>query len=575
MKNLEAIAEVKSGKRTDANASWWGFDPEDATEGLQAAIDSGARRLIVPNMRADWIVRPIKLASNQEIIFERGTVVSAKRGEYRGKGDSLFTAQDVENLTIRGYGATFRMWKQDYITGLVLEQFDWHRWYGQYPKAEWRMTLSIRGSKNVNVSGLTLKDSGGDGIYVDGGKSLRHSENVYLRDITCENHYRQGISVISAENLIVDNCTFSNTWGTPPSSGVDIEPDLADQRIKNVKFSGCQFVDNAGDGIEIFLAHITDETEDVTIRFDNCYISSQHGAGIRVSKVRDNGPGGYIEFNNCTVENTKSYGIKVQEKSITGARVTFNDCAVINAATDRDFGGEWSPISLSLPQTNIVQAMGGIDFIDCFVEDNFERPAVAYTQQDSDLPLQDVTGTITVLNPTCVNSELGKDTDKLSLIVKAYGQNSTNLPFGFIKRQATYLYHGSKQLLPKLKKRQALAPPGRPPEEALEAIYLTPDFLFALACAARPPGTSKIDLTERTISFDKPDQFQPDEPIYIYYVDSTKISEDKKIYIDPYQVAVTEDEITPEKVETYQSSDLLKHYRVIDNWDDSEQDKSG
>lgn len=422
MKNLEAIADVESGKRTDANAVWWGFDPEDATEGLQAAIDSGVRRLFVPNMRNDWIIRPIRLASNQEIIFERGTVVSAKRGEYRGKGDSLFTAQDVENLTIRGYGATFRMWKQDYITGLVLEQMGWQRWYGQYPKAEWRMTFAIRGSKNVNVSGLTLKDSGGDGIYVNGSKERRYSEDVVLRDIVCDNHYRQGVSVISAENLIVENCTFSNTWGTPPCSGLDIEPDLSDQRIKNVHFSGCKFVDNAGDGIEVFLAHTTSDTEDVTIRFDNCYISSQHGSGIRVSKIGDNGPNGHIAFNNCTVESTVGYGIKVQEKSLKGARVTFNNCAVINAATDREFGGEWSPISLSLPQTNIVQTMGGIDFIDCFVEDNKDRPAVNYTQQDSDLPLQDVTGNITVLNPNGVHAELGKDGEKLPLIVKSYSQ---------------------------------------------------------------------------------------------------------------------------------------------------------
>ncbi len=568
MKNLEAIADVESGKRTDANAAWWGFDPVDATEGLQAAIDSGVQRLVVPNMRSDWIIRPIKLASNQELIFERGTVVSAKRGEYRGKGDSMFTAQDVENLSIRGYGATFRMWKQDYITGIVLEQMGWHRWYGQYPKAEWRMTLSIRGSKNVAVSGLTLKDSGGDGIYVDGSKELRHSENVFLRDIVCENHYRQGISVISAENLIVENCTFSNTWGTPPSSGLDIEPDLPDQRIKNVRFSGCKFVDNAGDGIEIFLAHTTSETEDVTIRFDNCYISSRHGSGIRVSKIRDDGPKGHIEFNNCTVENTISFGIKVQEKSVNGARVTFTDCSVINAASDKEFGGEWSPISLSLPQTNIVQSMGGIDFIDCFVEDNFDRPVVAYTQQDSDLQLQDVTGTITVLNPAGVNSELGKDSDKLSLSVKTYGENGTYLPYGFMEKQATYLYHGSKRLYPKLKKRKSNAPPGRPPEEALEAIYLTPDFLFALACAARPPGTSNIDLTERTISFDNPDQFEPDETIYVYYVDPTKIAEDKKIFIDPWQVAVTLSEITPDKVETYKSGDLFKHYRLIDKSDE-------
>ena len=420
MKNLEAIAEVQSGKRTDADAAWWGFDPEDATEGLQAAIDSGARRLIVPNMRADWIIRPIRLASNQEIIFERGTVVSAKRGEYRGKGDSMFTAQDVENLTIRGYGATFRMWKQDYITGLVLEQFDWHRWYGQYPKAEWRMTLSIRGSKNVMISGLTLKDSGGDGIYVDGGKERRYSEDVVLRDIVCDNHYRQGISIISVENLTVENCTFSNTWGTPPSSGVDIEPDLPDQRVKNVHFSGCQFVDNAGDGIEVFLAHTTSDTEDVTLRFDTCYISSKHGSGIRVSKISDNGPNGHIAFNNCTVESTVGYGIKVQEKSLNGARVEFNNCRIINAATDRQFNDEWVPILLSLPKLDLVQTMGGIDFIDCFVEDNKDRPVVNYTQQDSDLPLQDVTGNITVLNPNGVHSELGEDGEKLPLIVKAY-----------------------------------------------------------------------------------------------------------------------------------------------------------
>ena len=420
MKNIKAIADVQSGKTTVANATWWGFDPEDATDGLQSAIDSGARRLIVPNMCSDWVVRPIKLTSNQEIIFERGTVISAKRGEYRGGGDSLFTAQDVENLTIRGYGATFRMWKQDYINGLVLEQLDWHRWYGQYPKAEWRMTLSIRGSKNVDVFGLTLKDSGGDGIYVDGSKDRRYSENVHLRDIICDNHYRQGISVISAENLTVQNCEFSNTWGTPPASGVDIEPDLVDQRIKNVVFSGCKFIDNVGDGIEVFLAHTSSETEDVTLRFEDCYVSSQHGTGIRVTKIGDNGPGGSIEFENCTVDTTIGYGIKVQEKSLKGARVTFTNCNVINAAQDQQFGGEWSPISLSLPQPDIVQIMGGIDFINCFVEDNRDRPAVEFTQPKSDFQLHDITGDITVLNQNGVTAELGKDGEKLSITIQEY-----------------------------------------------------------------------------------------------------------------------------------------------------------
>ena len=170
------------------------------------------------------------------------------------------------------------------------------------------------------------------------------------------------------------------------------------------------------------MAHTTDETEDVTIRFNDCYISSEHGSGIRVSKIGDKGPGGHIEFNNCRVENTVSFGIKVQEKSVNGARVTFTDCSVINTATDREFGGEWSPISLSLPQTDIVQSMGGIDFIDCFVEDNYDRAAVDFTQKESDLPLQDVSGMITVLNPNGVHAELGKEGNQLKLVIKEYGQ---------------------------------------------------------------------------------------------------------------------------------------------------------
>ena len=138
--------------------------------------------------------------------------------------------------------------------------------------------------------------------------------------------------------------------GNAAASGVDIEPDKREQRIRNTVFSGCQFIDNVGDGIEVFLAHTTDKSDDVTLRFENCYISSKHGTGIRVSKIGDGGPDGSIEFDNCTVENTVGYGIKVQEKSAKGARVIFTNCNVINAATDRQFGGEWSPISLSLPQ---------------------------------------------------------------------------------------------------------------------------------------------------------------------------------------------------------------------------------
>ena len=70
--NPQAISEVEAGTRSDANAAWWGFDQEDATETLQTALDSKAKTVTVPYLGAPWIIRPINLRSNLELIFEPG-----------------------------------------------------------------------------------------------------------------------------------------------------------------------------------------------------------------------------------------------------------------------------------------------------------------------------------------------------------------------------------------------------------------------------------------------------------------------------------------------------------------------
>ena len=45
--NPEKIADVKAGKTDTAYASWWGFREEDSTEFLQAAINSGAKKVVI------------------------------------------------------------------------------------------------------------------------------------------------------------------------------------------------------------------------------------------------------------------------------------------------------------------------------------------------------------------------------------------------------------------------------------------------------------------------------------------------------------------------------------------------
>jgi hypothetical protein len=126
-----------------------------------------------------------------------------------------------------------------------------------------------------------------------------------------------------------------------------------------------------------------------------------------------------------------------------------------------------------------------------------------------------------------------------------------------------YWYHGSKSLFPNLKRQKAWGPLGTPKEESLDMIYLTPDFAFALVSAARPEGITEVNHNERTVHFENPDKFDPDREVYIYFVDSSKIPDDKKTWIDKWQVAVDLDEIKPDKVETHKAGEVSQYYSIV------------
>ena len=99
----------------------------DCTAELQAALDSGAHFISVPplaNPPGPWLVGPLfintkaKYHTNLNITFEPGCVVEALSGEagrraYKKPSAVLFTANYTTNLTIVGYGATWRMQRQD------------------------------------------------------------------------------------------------------------------------------------------------------------------------------------------------------------------------------------------------------------------------------------------------------------------------------------------------------------------------------------------------------------------------------------------------------------------------------
>lgn len=252
MHSLLAAASVAAACAVDAaKVSDFGYDAADSTDFIRAALTSGARRVVLDRQAGPWYTLPLKMPSNVEFVLEPGVELVAKRGEYKGLRDFLLELPRCTNVTIRGgAGSTLRMWKSDYQGP-------------DYKHGEWRYALRIHHAENVLVEGLTIVESGGDGIGVSG-------KDITIRNCVCDRNHRQGMSIFSAKNLLVENCVFSNTSGTAPQAGVDIEPDSAKERLENIVFRNCVAYGNAGNGFETAIHQMRKSSGPISITYENC-----------------------------------------------------------------------------------------------------------------------------------------------------------------------------------------------------------------------------------------------------------------------------------------------------------------
>ena len=366
----------------------------DAAPSIQAAIDCPlAHTVIVKDMGTPWIVGlphlPLPVvfkpglggtnraamnfsSHNQRIIFEPGVIIEAQRWSFHGFKDCLGIIGSewgaVHNVTIHGEGAVWRMWKQDYqcyvcpptpAGGVPCQSGG--RWascskcepsssdFNQtecYAKSEWRHGLNLWAGVDITISGLTIESSGGDGIEtgagIEGGDvpgglppGPRESpslltKNVVIRRVTLANNHRQGISVITAEGLLVEDSVMKGTNGTAPEAGVDIEPDNPNSILVDIVFRRCQFIDNNGGGVFIVIGN-EDRWEDapISILFEDCDASWRDdfpfqtpyydGAGYMIAggpNFASPTPGGTITVRGGTVRGSAGAGIGVYKKPL-------------------------------------------------------------------------------------------------------------------------------------------------------------------------------------------------------------------------------------------------------------------
>jgi len=214
------------------------------TQSLQAAIDSGARLVLVPP--GTWEVdSPIWLRSDQIIVFESGAILIAAEGAFKGPNDSLLMLENLDRVKIYANGAVFRMRKADYLKKPAVTVPPTPP---DYVESEFRHAVDLRGSRDVRIEGGTFADSGGDGIYlgafVKPGEPRVPNERISILGVTCDNNLRQGISVVSCVHCLIEDSVLSRTSGRSPQAGIDVEPEWGDR--VDVTIHGCRSDGNRG-----------------------------------------------------------------------------------------------------------------------------------------------------------------------------------------------------------------------------------------------------------------------------------------------------------------------------------------
>ena len=331
------------GSQDVVRVSDFGYDAEDSTRFLQSAIDSGAKKVVIDSRR--WVTLPLRGRSNQEIFFEDGAVVEAKKGAYLDKDDCVFVFPGCSNVVIGGKG-TIRMHHDDYLKP-------------PYAKAEWRHAINFCGTAHARAWGLRILESGGDGIYVGGlgkinarryglAEPIANSADIRLHDLYIDTNVRQGMSVTGVDGLIAERCTFKNTWGLPPQAGVDFEPNQPQNLMRGIVMRDCLFENNKGFGIELALGHNEPgKSAKFDMRFYRCRtVGNMTGVTVHNTRPDHTEIEGSLVFRDCSFEHPRGTALAINATPKCPFSCEMTRCRIVESRADgsdavREIDGAW------------------------------------------------------------------------------------------------------------------------------------------------------------------------------------------------------------------------------------------
>ncbi|WP_372780325.1 right-handed parallel beta-helix repeat-containing protein [Priestia aryabhattai] len=182
-------------------------------------------------------LQSLHLRSNVTLDFDKGVILKALPNS--SSSYEIIRINNVTDVTLNGHVN---------IIGDRKEH--------QGNTGEWGMGISIKGSNNITINDVRISDCWGDGIYIGSSDSNQTNTNISINNPVLDNNRRQGISVISAINLKIVKPYITNTNGTKPASGIDLEPNNKMERMQNISILNPSTKGNQGYGFILSLEHL-------------------------------------------------------------------------------------------------------------------------------------------------------------------------------------------------------------------------------------------------------------------------------------------------------------------------------
>lgn len=241
---------------------------------------------LIDAVKSIWLRSNINLKMAPDAILK---VIPNQAGTY-----AVLQIADVQNVSVSG--------------GIILGDRKEH--LGR--DGEWGMGIRITGSQNIIVEKTIVNDCWGDGFYLGAGAKGNPVENIRLVDVQADNNRRQGISLISGRDVKIIRPRLTNTNGTPPAAGLDIEPNRASDAVENIEIIDAVTAGNA-EGIVVSLQKMNADSRPISIHIRN-HQDDGSGRGLLVSS------NGAIVAGKLTIEdaawlNAQKNGLSIQNHS--------------------------------------------------------------------------------------------------------------------------------------------------------------------------------------------------------------------------------------------------------------------